>query len=114
MKLIDTNDFLLGSLGLNCFRECLVSKLVMYILRLHKLDKLNVKVNDDDPEVLLDSLIEALGVTIEVSKEDLEKIPKNGTFITVSNHPFGYLIVASCCVFYVYFVRILFSCLIFC
>ena len=34
-------------------------------------------------------LIEALGVTIEVSKEDLEKIPKNGTFITVSNHPFG-------------------------
>ncbi len=35
------------------FRESLVSKLVMYILRLHKLDKLNVKVNDDDPEVLL-------------------------------------------------------------
>ena len=83
MKLIDTNDFLLGSHGLNRFRESLVSKLVMYILRLHKLDKLNVKVNDDDPEVLLDSLIEALGVTIEVSKEDLEKIPKNGTFITV-------------------------------
>lgn len=64
MKLIDTNDFLLGSHGLNRFRESLVSKLVMYILRLHKLDKLNVKVNDDDPEVLLDSLIEALGVTI--------------------------------------------------
>lgn len=53
MKLIDTNDFLLGSHGLNRFRESLVSKLVMYILRLHKLDKLNVKVNDDDPEVLL-------------------------------------------------------------
>ena len=50
MKLIDTNDFLLGSHGLNRFRESLVSKLVMYILRLHKLDKLNVKVNDDDPE----------------------------------------------------------------
>mgnify|MGYP000473336649 CR=1 FL=1 len=81
MKLIDTNDFLLGSHGLNRFRESLVSKLVMYILRLHKLDKLNVKVNDDDPE--------ALGVTIDVSKEDLEKIPKEGTFITVSNHPFG-------------------------
>ena len=44
MKLIDTNDFLLGSHGLNRFRESLVSKLVMYILRLHKLDKLNVKV----------------------------------------------------------------------
>ena len=52
----------------------------MYILRLHKLDKLNVKVNDDDPEVLLDSLIEALGVTIDVSKEDLEKIPQKRYF----------------------------------
>ena len=112
MKLIDTNDFLLGSHGLNRFRESLVSKLVMYILRLHKLDKLNVKVNDDDPEVLLDSLIEALGVTIEVSKEDLEKIPKNGTFITVSNHPFG--MVSSWCVCYVNYVRIIKSCLIFC
>ena len=89
MKLIDTNDFLLGSHGLNRFRESLVSKLVMYILRLHKLDKLNAKVHDDDPEAVLDSLIEALGVTIEVKEEDLEKIPKNGPFITVSNHPFG-------------------------
>ncbi|MFR4039428.1 MAG: hypothetical protein ACLTZT_18105 [Butyricimonas faecalis] len=35
----------------------MVSKLVMYILRLHKLDKLNVKVNDDDPKFFLDSLI---------------------------------------------------------
>ena len=52
-----------------------------------------MKVNDDDPEVLLDSLIEALGVTIEVSEEALEKIPTNGTFITVSNHPFGGLAV---------------------
>lgn len=89
MKLIDTNDFLLASQGLNRFRESLVSKLVMYILRLHKLDKLNAKVHDDDPEAVLDSLIEALGVTIEVKEEDLEKIPKNGPFITVFQSPFG-------------------------
>ncbi|MFR7875964.1 MAG: hypothetical protein ACLU4J_05920 [Butyricimonas paravirosa] len=76
MKLIDTNDFLLGSHGLNRFRESLVSKLVMYILRLHKLDKLNVKVNDDDPEVLLDSLIEALGVTIDVARKIWRRFPR--------------------------------------
>ena len=60
MKLIDTNDFLLGSHGLNRFRESLVSKLVMYILRLHKLDKFILKVIVDDREFLLDSLIESL------------------------------------------------------
>ena len=110
MKLIDTNDFLLGSHGLNRFRESLVSKLVMYILRLHKLDKLNVKVNDDDPEVLLDSLIEALGVTIEVSEEDLEKIPKNGTFIT----RLGDWTVSCWCVCCASCVLITKSCRIFC
>lgn len=114
MKLIDTNDFLLGSHGLNRFRESLVSKLVMYILRLHKLDKLNVKVNDDDPEVLLDSLIEALGVTIEVSKEDLEKFLKT---VLLSRFPItrsGDWMVSSWCVCYVNYVRIIKSCLIFC
>lgn len=40
-------------------------------------------------EVLLDMFDRGSGVTIDVSKEDLEKIPKEGTFITVSNHPFG-------------------------
>ena len=91
----------------------LVSKLVMYILRLHKLDKLNVKVNDDDPEVLLDSLIEALGVTIDVSKEDLEKIPKEGTFNSrFPIDPFGGLDGIVWCVCCVSCVRITRSCLI--
>ena len=61
----------------------------MYILRLNKLDKLSTEVDCNDPEQVIDSLIEALGVTVEINEEDLEKIPKEGAFITVSNHPFG-------------------------
>ena len=112
MKLIDTNDFLLGSHGLNRFRESLVSKLVMYILRLHKLDKLNVKVNDDDPEVLLDSLIEALGVTIEVSKEIWRRYPKR---VLLSRFPItrsGDWMESCWCVCCASCVRITRSCLI--
>lgn len=89
MKVKEANDFLNPSYRLNRFTGSLVSKLVMYILRLNKLDKLNSKVNYDDPEALLDSLIDALGVSIELSDEDLSKIPTEGAFITVSNHPFG-------------------------
>ncbi|MDE6452489.1 MAG: lysophospholipid acyltransferase family protein, partial [Odoribacter sp.] len=43
----------------------------------------------EDPEEFLEQLIEALGVTIEVNEEDLQKIPATGAFITISNHPFG-------------------------
>lgn len=89
MRLIDANDLLTAPWGLERFRGSLVSKLVMYLLRLNKLDKLSTKVNSDDPELVIDSLMEALGVTVEINEEDLEKIPKEGAFITVSNHPFG-------------------------
>ncbi len=67
----------------------LVAKLVMYIMRLNKINKLYSDVYDEDGGAFLERLIEALGVTIEINEEDLQKIPKEGAFITVSNHPFG-------------------------
>lgn len=92
MNLIDSNDILKaskldrfgGNLG-----GTLVAKLVMYIMRLNKINKLYSDVYNDDPQEFLEQLIEALGVTIEINEEDLQKIPANGAFITISNHPFG-------------------------
>ena len=73
MNLIDSNDILKaskldrfgGNLG-----GSLVAKLVMYIMRLNKINKLYSDVYSDNPEAFLDRLIEALGVTIEVNEED--------------------------------------------
>lgn len=93
MNLIDSNDILKVSGSLNRFGGnlggSLVAKLVMHIMRLNKINKLYSDVYTEDPEVFLDQLIDALGVTIEISDEDLQKIPKTGAFITISNHPFG-------------------------
>ena len=86
MKIIKPGDILKVT---QANKESLISKLVLHILRLNKLDKLCEEVHDDDPEIFLESLLRALGVTIEISEEDLEKIPAKGPFITVSNHPFG-------------------------
>ena len=92
MNLIESNDILRaskldrfgGNLG-----GSLVAKLVMYIMRLNKINKLYSDVYNENPEEFLEQLIDALGVTIEVNEDDLQKIPKNGAFITISNHPFG-------------------------
>lgn len=92
MNLIESNDIKAAG-NLNRFGGkvggSIVAKLVMYIMRLNKINKLYSDVYDEDPEEFLERLIEALGVTIEVNEEDLQKIPANGAFITVSNHPFG-------------------------
>lgn len=93
MNLIESSDLLRASESLNRFGGNLggsiVAKLVMYIMRLNKINKLYSDVYDEDPDAFLDRLIEALGVTIEINEEDLQKIPKEGAFITISNHPFG-------------------------
>lgn len=92
MNLIESSDILKaskldrfgGNLG-----GSLVAKLVMHIMRLNKINKLYADVYNDDPQEFLDRLIDALGVTIEINEEDLQKIPAEGAFITISNHPFG-------------------------
>ena len=92
MNLIESSDILKASkldrLGKNV-GSSLVAKFVMYIMRLDKINKLYSDVYNDDPAEFLEKLIEHLGVTIEINEEDLQKIPKEGPFITISNHPFG-------------------------
>jgi len=92
MNLIESNDIKAAG-KLNRFGGkvggSIVAKLVMYIMRLNKINKLYSDVYNENPEEFLERLVEALGVTIEVNEEDLQKIPGNGAFITVSNHPFG-------------------------
>lgn len=93
MNLIESSDILKASGKLNRLEGnvggSIVAKLVMYIMRLNKINKLYSDVYDADADAFLDRLIEALGVTIEINEEDLQKIPKEGAFITISNHPFG-------------------------
>jgi putative hemolysin len=66
-----------------------MSKLMMRLLRVDKLNKLCAGEPQEDPRLFLEGLLRSLGVTVEVKDEDLKRIPAAGAFITVSNHPFG-------------------------
>ena len=39
----------------------------------------------------IDAVFGSLGVTLELSEEDLQRIPETGPFVLVSNHPYGVL-----------------------
>ena len=41
-----------------------------------------------NPEYI-EKIINDIGLNINVKDEDLDRIPKNGPFVTISNHPFG-------------------------
>ena len=88
MKLIETEEFVkaarLGRIGGGS-----AARIMMKALRINKINKLYEEINHLRGMDFVDALIDRLQLEFEVNEEELKKIPKEGAFITVSNHPFG-------------------------
>lgn len=89
MALVDPKDLLKASESINWFGGESFAKLLMYLLRLNKVNELYSSNSSKDGVDFIDALLEDLGVKFEVDPEELKRIPKEGPFITISNHPFG-------------------------
>jgi len=74
---------------LNIFGGSLFAKAIMNLMKLNKINKLYSDAYNENPEKFLETLIKKLKVVIDVNSEELKRIPLEGPFITVSNHPFG-------------------------
>lgn len=62
------------------------------LYRMLGLDQLNAtynKVENLKQEDFIDGVISELGFSFDISDEDLARLPKEGPFITVHNHPYG-------------------------
>ncbi|WBL22124.1 lysophospholipid acyltransferase family protein [Zunongwangia sp. HRR-M8] len=62
------------------------------ILKTTKLSRLNKeyqKRKDLKGVEFIDSILEAFEIKFDIPEKDLKRIPKNGPFITISNHPLG-------------------------
>ena len=65
------------------------ARMAMSVLRLNALNEVYAQCADRDGLDFLDAVLGRLGVEFEVSPDELARIPKQGPFISVSNHPFG-------------------------
>ncbi len=65
------------------------ARVLMTVLRINKINKLYAEVSHHSGMAFIDALIEKLQLEYEVSEEELKKIPREGPFIIVCNHPFG-------------------------
>jgi len=63
--------------------------LLMKLLRISTLNKIYNRHKHLSDVEFLTSLLEDLQIEFEIPEEDLRRIPKNGAFITISNHPLG-------------------------
>ena len=87
-KVVTTSD-LKNALGLKGFFGNCAAGLAYGYLRLGKINRLFDGAADYQGREFADHLLENMGITIDVSPEQLESIPKEGGFVLVSNHPFG-------------------------
>jgi putative hemolysin len=88
VKLIDTDELLQEARVKGIAGES-AAKFLMLLLRFRRINRIFAENSTKYGMDFIDSMIEELGIRYEVSKEELEKIPTDGAFITVSNHPFG-------------------------
>lgn len=63
--------------------------LLMQVLRISKLNKVYKKFQHLDAEGFVKSVLDQLSIKFEIPDEDFKRLPKEGAFITVSNHPLG-------------------------
>lgn len=63
--------------------------MLMKILRISTLNKIYNKHKHLKDLDFFEALLDDLQIKFEIPEEDLKRIPKNGAFITVSNHPLG-------------------------
>jgi len=88
MDLINTKEFL-NAINLKRLRIDPASKLLIQLFRIKRINKFYLDNFNKNSTDFINSLIESLELKYEISEEDLNRIPKAGSFITVSNHPFA-------------------------
>jgi len=62
---------------------------MLKILRISRLNEIYNKHKDKSDLDFLNAILNEIQIRFEIPEEDLQRIPKEGPFITVSNHPLG-------------------------
>ena len=88
MKLIETEE-LLQAAKVNGFAGESAAKFLMLLSRLRRINKIYADNCHKKGVEFIDSMLGQLRTNYEFFEKDLDNIPAEGPFITVSNHPFG-------------------------
>ena len=63
--------------------------ILMQLLRITTINKIYNRNKEKKDLQFLNSLMDEFQITFEIPKEDLKRIPTEGSYITISNHPLG-------------------------
>lgn len=88
MERLNIKDFI-NPLDAEKFDNDFVAKFLIQLKRFNKINKVYSENLDKDGIEFVDSVLDTLGINFSVPEEDLKRIPKDGAFVAISNHPYG-------------------------
>ena len=80
-KVIGTSKF--GFIG------TFIGWILLRLLRISKVNEIYQKHKDKQDLLFLNGILNEFQIEFEIPEDDLKRIPKDGPFITISNHPLG-------------------------
>ncbi|MFC2106980.1 lysophospholipid acyltransferase family protein [Bacteroidota bacterium] len=89
MDLISSKDLVKANKRLKYVGGETFAKLLMEVLKLNELNKGYNSISQLENLDFIDACIDLMGFDYEISQEDLDKIPRDGPFISIHNHPYG-------------------------
>ncbi|MDX9881724.1 MAG: GNAT family N-acyltransferase [Prolixibacteraceae bacterium] len=90
MEIVKPEDVLRGNPNLNYFGGEFFAKFLMYVLKFNKINKVYKQIGNKQGLDFIDELLRMLEIRYEYDREELQRrVPKEGPFIVVANHPFG-------------------------
>ncbi len=66
----------------------IIEETLLRIINYKRLNKVYQELHDKDPISLINSILEELELKYELPDKDIDNIPPEGSFITISNHPY--------------------------
>lgn len=90
MELISREDLLHSAKIIRWLGGIKFVNLIFKWLKINRINEIYARVEfEENPQIALDIILEELGVKYSVNPDDLLKLPDDGAFILMSNHPFG-------------------------
>jgi putative hemolysin len=90
MELVSKKEFK-ELVNYNRLGKDIFTDVIFQLLKLNKVNELYNEHYEKSPHDFIEAVIKYLGIHFTISKEDLKRIPKDGSFVIISNHPFGAL-----------------------
>src|ERR1035437_1424541 len=90
MELVSKKEFK-ELVNYNRLGKDLFADVIFQLLKLNKVNKLYDEHYQKSANEFIDAIIAYLGIQYTISAEDLKRIPKEGSFVIISNHPYGAL-----------------------